>query len=316
MAVKRKYGWLRDYASLLDYTESHPEIADMLSKIALKHRVKGSASPPQAPAKVDLRTTGFFPPVYDQEHLGSCTANAAVALLQYFEKKAKGVAPNPSRLFVYKVSRNLARVTGDTGSFMRNVMGALVLFGAPPEEFWPYDITKFDEEPPAFCYSFAANLKTLKYFKVSDSHLSAQAQLDKLKAYLAAGFPCIMGFTIYEPEITLACYNGGHIAFPTKNSAVDGGHAVVACGYDDDMVINGDKGAILIRNSWGVWNLSPDARIRAQDARQIGDFGYFWLSYKYFTEKPVNVDDIWTIVKQDWIDTGNFIHASDNSDLR
>ena len=34
-------------------------------------------------------------------------------------------------------------------------MGALRLLGAPPERYWPYDVDRFDEEPSAFCYSFA-----------------------------------------------------------------------------------------------------------------------------------------------------------------
>ena len=46
---------------------------------------------------------------------------------------------------------------GDTGAFLRSAMGAITLFGVPPEECWPYDVEKFDREPPAFCYSFAKN---------------------------------------------------------------------------------------------------------------------------------------------------------------
>lgn len=37
----------------------------------------------------------------------------------------------------------------------------LALFGVPPREYWPYDTGKFDREPPAFCYAFAANYQAL-----------------------------------------------------------------------------------------------------------------------------------------------------------
>jgi hypothetical protein len=30
-------------------------------------------------------------------------------------------------------------------------MKALVRFGVPAEVYWPYKISKFDDEPPAFC---------------------------------------------------------------------------------------------------------------------------------------------------------------------
>lgn len=312
MSKKNKYGWIRDFRSHLDYSEAHPEIAELLSKTTLKHRVSAKTPPPKIPTKVDLRTTNFFPPVYDQEKLGSCTANAAMALLQYFERKANGTAPDLSRLFLYKVTRNLAQTTGDSGAELRNVMGALVLFGAPPESHWPYDITKFDDEPSAFCYAFAENFKTLKYFRLSDTNQTPQELLDKVKLYIAEGFPSIFGFSCYQPELTLACYNGGLLAYPSDKSLLDGGHAVLACGYDDDMMINGDKGAILFRNSWGAWNIADGVRSRDQDAREIGDYGYFWMSYRYFTEKTPLVSDFWTIIKQGWVDSGQFA-TSDNS---
>ena len=49
--------------------------------------------------------------------------------------------------------RNLLGLTGDTGAWLRAAMGALCNFGVPPEKYWPYDIAKYDEEPPAFVYA-------------------------------------------------------------------------------------------------------------------------------------------------------------------
>src|SRR5690348_6101171 len=52
------------------------------------------------PSKVDLRPK--CPPVYDQGHIGSCTANAIAAAIQY-QRLAEGDQPDfvPSRLFIY-----------------------------------------------------------------------------------------------------------------------------------------------------------------------------------------------------------------------
>lgn len=39
-----------------------------------------------------------------------------------------------------------------------------MLLGAPPGKYWPYNIVKFDVEPPTFCYQLAENWKAVKYF--------------------------------------------------------------------------------------------------------------------------------------------------------
>ena len=42
-----------------------------------------------------------------------------------------------SNLFAYKVSKNLLSLTGDTGATMKSNMGVNMLFGIPPEVYWP-----------------------------------------------------------------------------------------------------------------------------------------------------------------------------------
>jgi C1A family cysteine protease len=70
-----------------------------------------------APASVDLRA--WCSPIEDQGNLGSCTANAGVGLLEYYERRAFGKHLDGSRLFLYKASRNLLGWTGDTGAYLR-----------------------------------------------------------------------------------------------------------------------------------------------------------------------------------------------------
>jgi C1A family cysteine protease len=115
---------------------------------------------PSIPASVDIRQ--YCSPIENQGSLGSCTANAGVGLLEYFERKSFGKRIDASRLFLYKVTRDLMQVTGDTGAYIRNTLGAIVLFGVPPEKYWPYDITKFDIEPSAFLYNLAEAFKGLQ----------------------------------------------------------------------------------------------------------------------------------------------------------
>jgi C1A family cysteine protease len=292
----RGLGWLPDVPSIKDYTATTPEVSTLLEETAVSSRARAvstkgggrasaAAAAPALSPTVDLRA--FCSPIEDQEALGSCTANAAAGLVEYFERKAFGKYVDASRLFIYKATRNLLELTGDTGAYLRSTMGALVLFGAPPEQYWPYDIASFDVEPTAFCYAFAANFQAIKYFRLDPSPLTGTQVLQNIKSYLAAGFPSMFGFPVYDEYMHIPA--NGEVAFPAPKSRLYGGHANVAVGYDDNLTINGDQGALLVRNSWGTsWGLG----------------GYAWLSYRYVTEELAV--DWWSVIKQEWVDTGKF----------
>jgi C1A family cysteine protease len=303
MELVRGLGWLPDVPKPSDYTEEHPEIASLLEETQLAVRVKqsspsgakkaGSGGAPAAavPGQVDLRN--WFSPIEDQGSLGSCTANAGVGLLEYFQRKSFGTFLDASRLFVYKAERDLLGWTGDTGAYLRTAMEALVLFGAPPERYWPYDgrpaasNSRYDVEPPPFCYAFGENYQAVKYFRLDPSGITPAQVLANIKAYLAAGFPSMFGFPVYsEYDNPLP---GGLVAYPAPTSHYRGGHANVAAGYDDNIAIGADRGALLIRNSWGTtW----------------GTAGYGWMSYRYVTEGLAL--DWWSLVSARWVNTGQF----------
>ena len=285
---KGKYGmgWLPDYPDLRDYTEKTEGVRKVLGPTGLS-KVKG------LPASVDLRQ--WCSPVEDQKSLGSCTANAGVGVIEYYERKSFGRYTNASRLFLYKVSRNLMKMSGDTGAFLRTTMGAMVLFGTPPEEYWPYtdDEKAFDKEPPAFCYAFAQNYQTIQYFRHDPPGTKAEEVLNKVKTYLSKSHPAMFGFTVYS-SIEQA-EKAGKIPFPSPKEKIEGGHAIVAVGYDDKMKIKNTygkietTGALLIRNSWG---------------KEWGEEGYGWLPYDYVLKSLA--EDFWSIMKKEWIDTGQF----------
>jgi C1A family cysteine protease len=138
-------------------------------------------------ASVDLRE--WCASVEDQGRLGSCTAQAGVGVIEYYERKSFGRHIDASRFFLYKVTQNLMNMRGDTSAYLRSTIGARVLFGVPPEEYWPYgdSAQDFDNEPPAFCYSFAQNYKTLKDYRHDPPSASPDAILNRVKTYPCYG---------------------------------------------------------------------------------------------------------------------------------
>jgi C1A family cysteine protease len=282
---------MRDLPSISDYTIEHADVKPLLAK------VKGAGSK-KAPAtlatSIDLRP--WFSPIENQLNLGSCTANAGVGLLEYYARRAYGKHIDGSRLFLYKTTRNLLKWTGDTGAYLRSTMQAMTLFGVPPEEYWPYVVANFDNEPGAFLYSFGQSYRAVKYYRLDPSGMAKATLLNNIKTNLAGGLPSFFGFTVYDSYTQASVANKGAIPYPAAGDKVVGGHAVVVAGYNDSLQIKNNKpgavattGALLIRNSWGTgW----------------GDGGYGWLPYEYVLKGQAV--DWWTLISADWVDTGKF----------
>ncbi len=285
-------GWLPSKPDLRDYTENSKDIKSKSQKLGLSSSGKLKKG---LPKKVDL--SKWCSPIENQGGIGSCTAHAAVGIVEYFQRRAFNKHIDGSRLFVYKTTRNLMGVIGDTGADLRNAMGALALCGVPPEQYWKYTDTEpdYDREPTSFVYSVADNYESLKYFchDPASARVPYKSVLGSVKKYLAAGIPSMFGFWGFNSFDYAGNY--GDIPFPCPRESIEWGHAIVAVGFDDSKKITNTlcnettTGALKIRNSW---------------SEDWGYDGYGWIPYEYVLQGLA--DDFWSLLDMECVDTGKF----------
>jgi C1A family cysteine protease len=242
----KRYGWIPDL----------PDARDLLF-----------APPPEhaqgLPPSIDLRPK--MPPVYDQGQLGSCTANAIAAAVEFTEMQEGAGEATPSRLFIYYGERQIeGTIAQDSGAQIRDGIKVVATTGVPPETDWPYEITKFAEQPPQQAYDDAAKSKAIQYLSVASNYV---------KGALAVNFPVVIGFTVYSGFESPEVASTGVLNLPQRGEQVMGGHAVLVVGYDDSSQ------RYMVRNSWGGgW----------------GQAGYFTMPYAYLLNPSLS-SDFWTI---------------------
>ena len=250
-----RYGWIPDLPDYRDFVFAAPR--NILSRL---------------PAKVDL--TSKCPGVYDQGEIGSCTANAIGGTIQFdqIKQKMRG-AFMPSRLFIYYNERAMENtIKEDAGAMIRDGIKSVAKQGVCPEKMWPYDPVPYPPNPrlarkptPA-CYEAARKHTAVKYERVPRN-------LAQMKGCLAAGYPFVIGFTVYESFESEEVTRTGIMQMPTPREHVIGGHAVMAVGYEDRL----DR--FRMRNSWG---------------KNWGTKGYFTMPYAYLLDNNLS-DDFWKI---------------------
>jgi hypothetical protein len=243
------YGWVRDLPDTRDFLYSAPLIR----------------FPQGLPASVDLRSE--CPPVYDQGQLGSCTANGIAGAIQFDQAKQGTKDFTPSRLFIYYNERAIEGTVGqDSGAQVRDGIKSVSTLGAPPETDWPYNIQEFAQKPPAQAYADAKQDLVSSYARVAQS-------ITQMQGCLAAGYPFVFGFTVYESFESDTVAQTGIVPMPAAGEKVLGGHCVLAVGYD------GTQRNFIIRNSWG-----PDWGLK----------GYCMMPFEYLLTANL-ASDFWTI---------------------
>lgn len=252
-------GWIPDEYDRRDYTPNAPPVRKIFRPILAA----------DLPRKVDIRAS--CPPIRDQGDLGSCTAHAVVGAMETLEKTFKEKTQDYSELFEYFMARRrIAGLVGDTGVSIRDGIKAAAQFGIALESCWPYLTWRFDIEPDA-CIDQAKQFQALTYVSLYTVH--------DIKATVNEGLPVCIGFSVFD---NLA--GGPDVPLPYGYEEI-GGHAVLIVGYDDDYVIDGNKGAFIFRNSWG---------------KDWGEDGYGYLPYWYFENDCAS--DFWVILTREYLE--------------
>jgi C1A family cysteine protease len=245
-----RYGWIPDLPDHRDHLfAAAPPVLTALPKAA------------------DLRDE--CPPVYDQGPIGSCTANAIAAAIQFDQMKQKLRDQfEPSRLFIYYNERVIeGTVNSDSGAQIRDGIKSVASTGYCPEDpDWEYVTKDYAKKPPKKAYADAADHKIVSYQRVVRDP-------NQMKGCLADGYPFVFGFSVYESFEGGVVAKTGNVPMPSPDETLIGGHAVVAVGYDDA------HSWFIVRNSWGpAWGMA----------------GYFTLPYAYLADRGL-ASDFWTI---------------------
>ena len=213
---------------------------------------------------IDLRP--YCSAIEDQGNLGSCTGNAIAGAIELLNKRNKK-ANDISRLFIYYYERLIENtINFDSGAYIRDGIKSCYTYGAPLENYWPYDITKYKIKPNNNAILDARKRKVTLYERVKD-HAGC---LDAINN----GYPVTIGFDVYSSFETSIVENTGMMPFPNiSKERLLGGHAVLLVGYDKA------RQYYIARNSWGAnW----------------GDRGYFYMPFRVITT-PGMSSDFWII---------------------
>ena len=221
------------------------------------------------PLKVDLRTTGFIPPILDQLMLNACVAAATCNALMYCLKKEKATVFKPSRLYMYYFCRFIENtVNQDAGCYIRTAMQEIQTYGACNESLWPYYISRYKIRPSNTAVRDA--LTHVKGFK----YMSLDHDIIQIKTALAMGYPIMFGIAGYESFESDDALSTGNIPIPNVETEMFlGGHAILLIGYDDDTKL------CTFMNSWGTG---------------VGQKGYFTIPYEYVSSHGLAFD-FWCI---------------------
>ena len=213
----------------------------------------------------------------DQGRLAACTAHGIAQAVYVAEAVAGLPASVLARLWLYYEERALeGNVANDTGAAIGDGFTMLAAKGIPIEDVYPYDVTKFAQDPGPTVDRAAFDSRGaigINYHPISTHGETLISDVERaLTGHFAVVFGC---------QVTAAFCNtqpSGTLPAPTLADQMEGGHCMTVIGHDRA----GRR--FKVKNSWGDNWQDPTA----------GD-GCCWFSYDYFIDLAFGASDIWIV---------------------
>ena len=199
-------------------------------------------------------------PVFDQEDLGSCLANATKVLINIISNGKI----NLSRLDLYNKYRlhEGANLEEDCGGSIRSVMKVIKMHGLYDESYWDYNIENFNKLVENSNEEHKIYLRDFKYIFITQ-------ELEHIKECLYNNYPILAAFSLYQNFESKETITYGIVKMPEIDEPYLGKHAMLIIGYDDLSK------HFKIRNSWGIdW----------------GDTGHCYMPYEYVLNHELSFD--------------------------
>ena len=185
-----------------------------------------------------------MPPAVNQLALGSCTANATGRAFRYDTIQDGKDCGELSRLWIYYFERSIEHTLdqGDCGAEGHDAF-TVAKHGIPAETLWPYDISKFEQKPPA-CWIPGHSGKR-DYTLTKPVHAVPQNET-AFKQVLSNNQTIAYGFTVYR-DFEEPWSIPGVMPEPNSSEEVLGGHENLLVGYLEEYPDH-----FLSLNSWGT----------------------------------------------------------------
>ena len=211
------------------------------------------------PKKIDY--TRKMSPIRDQGDEGACVGFAvASGMKEYQEALDYEKLIELSPRFVYSEAKKIDGVPKAEGTTIRASMRVLKKTGVCQEKFWPYSPHQKDK-PKVGAKANAKKFRIITYARILN--------LNELRLRLAGKGPIVLGVEVFKGMIKPKM---GIVPMPKKNETSLGGHAITACGYDDE------KKLVKFKNSW---------------SEKWGRRGFGYLPYGYIERYMI---DAWSSV--------------------
>lgn len=210
------------------------------------------------PASIDL--SNYLPEVRSQGKQGSCVAWATGYYMKSFQENFQnamdGNLSEPLILSPAYIYNQIKISDCAGGSSIADALNLITTDGVTTWDAMPYDENSCNDQPDDLQKLLAENnkIQSHKYLDPEDLYLQA-------KAFLNNNQPIVVAISIDNNYFGALDENNN--AIYRKFKKVDGAHAMLVVGYNDEMQ------AFKAVNSWG---------------KSWGNDGFVWIDYKAFTD--------------------------------